>query len=211
MRVACVLKSGGAYDAEYVGRLHLSIVSRHPEVEFFCISDVPVPCQRIEMGYGWPGWWSKMELFRPDIKGDLLTIDLDTVVCGDISDILAVDGLTMLRDFYHPSRSASGLMVLPERWRRHVWKSWMWSPWVYIEQYSRHGDQAYLADVFRGADQKWQDLVPNQIVSYKCHVAQASSRNPQEVGDGTIPPDARMICFHGTPRPRDVRWLETHI
>nr|WP_145924153.1 hypothetical protein [Halomonas elongata] len=39
------------------------------------------------LAHGWPGWWSKLELFRPH-GGDLLYLDLDTVVRGDLQPLI---------------------------------------------------------------------------------------------------------------------------
>ncbi len=38
---------------------------------FVCLSDVDVPCERIFLKHGWPGWWSKVELFSEVVLGHL--------------------------------------------------------------------------------------------------------------------------------------------
>ena len=39
----------------------------------------------------------------------------------------------------------------------------------------------------------WQDVLPGQLVSYKLHGA---------------PDSARLVKFHGVPKPHDVNWLQ---
>ena len=66
------------------------------------LSDVPVDgVETIPLQHDWPGWFAKFELFRPDIEGDLLYFDIDTVITGDLKQ-LEVGQTTMLSDFYHP-------------------------------------------------------------------------------------------------------------
>ena len=45
-----------------------------PGTTFECLSDVDVPgvkCTRLE--HDWPGWYSKMNMFSPTMKGDFLS------------------------------------------------------------------------------------------------------------------------------------------
>ena len=67
--ILCVLKSGGVYDIEWVRKLRDG-VSRNlsQEHRFVCLSDVPVPCRRIPIEHHWPGWWSKIEMFKPGLE-----------------------------------------------------------------------------------------------------------------------------------------------
>jgi hypothetical protein len=158
------------------------------------------------MENNWPGWWSKMEIFRPDIAGDFLYFDLDTVIVGDLSDIARIRQLTMLTDFFVPSYLASGVMYLPWFERGDVWKKWIKGPEAHMRTQLGHGDGGFLRDHWKDRPTRWQDELPGQIISYKAHV-----RKPQhptmEKGNGAIPDNARVVCFHGTPRPRNVRWL----
>lgn len=134
-----------------------------------------------------------MELFRPDITGDLLYFDLDTVIAGDLTDIAAVDRLTVLSDFNVLDRVASGVMFIPERERAQVWEHWIADPEGHMAS-SHAGDQGYLSHHWHGKATRWQTLLPGQIVSYKLHVKPGIQGN-----------NVRVICFHGKPRPRDVK------
>lgn len=199
IRVLSVLKSGGDFTPADVALLREGVHGQLPQVTFECLTDMSVPSPSIELQYGWPGWWSKMELFRPDIHGDLLFFDLDSVITGPLDDIIAVDQLTLLSDFYHPAHLASGVMFLPEASRQTIWDAWIADPEGNMATYEDwsdgiHGDGRFLDELLGETAARWQDLLPGQIVSYKMHVRPAAE----------VDPNARVICFHGRPRPRDV-------
>lgn len=194
MRVACVLRSGGEYNPRHAVALASQVKQHLPGAELICLSDVQVPgVQTIPLEHKWPGWWSKMELFSPKIEGDLLYFDLDTVILGDISEIIP-DKLTLLRDFYRDGlRREEGLqssmMYLPEEDRAEVWDVFARNPARAIMEYFRGGDQAFLEKLYMDRAERWQDVHPGVVVSYKVHCRKG------------VPEDAKVICFHGRPRP----------
>lgn len=202
MRVMLVLRTGGDFKPEHVGALARQIEQHLPGADIACLSDVDVPCQRIPLQHDWPGWFAKMELFRPDIDGTILYMDLDTVIVGDLSEIASVARLTMLSDFYKPERPASGVMLLPEQYRAEVWRKWMINPARSMAMCGTLGDQLFIGKMCPHA-QRWQDVVPGQIVSYKAHV-RAKTGHRFDKGNGNVPSNTRIICFHGKPRPWDV-------
>lgn len=146
-----------------------------------------------------------MEIFDPRVPGDFLYLDLDTRVVGDIADIASRKELTLLRDFYRPSKLQSGLMYLPEAARAETWSRW--NP-----QHMRiyRGDGEFLHSIWNGRARTWQDDLPGQVVSYKCHVMRDPSRPGRHTGDGTVPKNARIVAFHGQPRPWAVAPLQVN-
>lgn len=182
--VACVLKSGGCYTPEYVERLKAGVDAHLTGHRFVCLSDVDVPCERIQLTEDLPGWWSKLELFR--LTGPTLYLDLDTVITGDLSEIAAYPHrFTMLSDFLKPERPASGVMAWSGDW------SCLLDEYEPGRSYPGHGDQGYIGWKL-GQVERFQDLFPGQVVSRKV----VSTRNANE----------RIVCFHGLPRPADVGW-----
>jgi hypothetical protein len=183
--VACVLKSGGDYDAEYVERLRDGVAANLSGHRFVCLSDVPVPCERIPLRHNFPGWWAKLELFYLD--GPVLFFDLDTVIAGDLTAIAVYPHrFTAVDDFYRPRRLQSNVMAWADAtpWRR------------LIDVYRRNPGKAGRSH------QKWiephvkpiqffQDLFPGEFVSFKAHKHRQG---------------ASVICYHGKPRPRDTGW-----
>ncbi len=214
--VVCSLARSNDYDEAYVLRLQEGI-RKHTQghVTFLCVSDTPVDnCWIVPSRYSFPGWWSKMELFRPDLPvGDVLIVDLDTIPCGDLTEILAVDRLTMLSDFFYPAKLASGLMYIPDHHKADVWHHFLNAPRRHIESHAAGGDGSFLTECFAHLKvDRWQDVLPGQVVSYKAHVR--DQKTPADVetgraactGDGHVPANARVVCFHGKPRPRELGW-----
>lgn len=182
MLIACVLTSGGPYTVEYVERLKAGVDAHLSGHEFVCLSDVDVPCERIPLTEGLPGWWSKLELFR---LPSALYFDLDTVITGDLSEIAAhPHTFTMLSDFYRLEKPASGVMA----WRGDY--SFLLDEYDPARTYPGHGDQGYIAANIE--PERFQNLFPGQIVSRKVK----NTRNSNE----------RVVCFHGEPRPHAVGW-----
>lgn len=192
--IACVLRSGGGvYNTAYVEKLRDGVARnlKAPH-RFVCLSDVDVPCERIALEHNWPGWWSKIELFK--LPGPVLYFDLDTIITGDLGEIAACrDRFIILRNFYSKNHVGSGMMAWQDDVRR-----------VYDRFDARvmgrcAGDQEFIGEMIQGVI--WQDLLPGQIVSYKAHVRKAIKRT--ETGTGEIPEGARVVCFHGAPRPHE--------
>ncbi len=151
MQVALVLRSGGVYTPKHVQVLADQVQTWLPGVTVFCLSDVDVPgVMTIPLVHGWPGWWSKLELVRPDIGGNLLYFDLDTVIRGPLDDIAAVNRLTLLRDFYRdgvhksPEGLQSAVMYLPHADRAEIWDAFAQNPARAMTECARGGDQQFL-------------------------------------------------------------------
>lgn len=182
--VICVLRRGGEYKDEHVGRLRAQVNG----APFFCLDDV-------RMVHRWPGWWSKIEMFR--FQGPYLYIDLDTLIVDDLAPLL--DAATKhdfiaLRDFNSPNQMGSGLMA----WRgdmTHLYTTFASDPEAHMARCNTRaawGDQGFLDPLTRDFRVHWQDILPGAVVSWKKHCK-----------DG-IPDGAKVVCFHGRPRPWDV-------
>jgi hypothetical protein len=179
----CVLRSGGDYKPEHVQRLAAMVP------DLVCLSDAPVDgVPVIPLQYDWPGWWSKMELFRPDIKGNLFFFDLDTTV---IKMPVTPSRDTVLTDFGDPQVIGSGLMYLTEATRERVWGDWIQCPDKHMARHVKWpaGDQGFLLPYLKGAG-RWQSRA--NVYSYKIHCKKG------------IPLDAEVVCFHGKPRPWEI-------
>ena len=178
----CVLRSGGDFRPEHVQRLAKQVPG------IVCLSDVPVdgvPC--IPLAHGWPGWWSKMNAFGPVLEGDVLLMDLDTLVIRmpELPDVT-----TVLSDFYRPHLMGSGLMYLTAADRARCWEAWMRDPAGHMRRCVTReawGDQGFLHPLI-GHRARWGD----NVVSWKLHCKQG------------IPERADIVCFHGKPRPWDL-------
>lgn len=135
----------------------------------------------------WPGWWSKLELFAPDIQGDLLYMDLDTVITGSLDSVLSVGRDVILRDFNRSDEVQSSLMYLTAERRAAVYAAFCKNPQQHMVDMIQRGDQGFLEPFYFDAA-RWQDILPGQVNSWK-------------LGGRRIAPDQRIVIFHGKPRP----------
>jgi len=189
--ILTVLRSGGEYTPAHVERLYRQCAA-YP---FLCLSDVELPVPHYRMLHDWPGWFSKLEMFR--LQGPILYMDLDTAVTGDLNPLLDAvrqhDFIALRNPLDTPSRFGSGLMG----WRdnlNHVYRRFAQAPDYHARRCTTPqvwGDQGFIAEdephpVF------WQDMFPGQILSWKVDCKEG------------VPPEARVVYFHGQPRPWDV-------
>lgn len=195
-RVAMVLRAGGkhGYAAEHVTRLCKQLDQFLPGYERIVLSDTEVPGEhRIPLISDWPGWWSKMELLRPDIDGDLFYLDLDTTAVDDLTPMATVGVLAGISHRGQPSkRMCSGVMYLPAQYRRRLWERWIdYGPERAIRDF--RGDQDFLYAQWPRRWQRFETLVPGCAVSFKYHVHPA----------GKVPEGARLVYYHGYPKAWD--------
>ncbi len=199
--IALVFKSGGDFEYKHVVDLYLQLAATAKwEGHVVCLTDqiadwAPSGIELLPLTRKFKGWWSKLELCAPehDRLGDLLYFDLDTLVVGAIDEIAAVGKLTLLSDFLQPSRLASGMMYLPVKARQNAWELLHAGAGadLVVKTWHRRGDQAFFEFCWRHEAQRWQDVLPGQVVSFKQDV----------LPNGGCPDGARVICFHGKPRP----------
>jgi hypothetical protein len=193
LTVACVLRSGGAYRAEHVAGLMAQVQHWMPGVRFVCLSDVPVPCERAQMASAWPGWWSKVELFR-HFSGRTLYLDLDSVIVNDPAP-LVTDAFAMIRNWNAPALFASGVMAWDGDYS-HITDAFEPVARAVMATYvtqEKWGDQAFIAE-HAGNVQAFPD---GAVASYRY----------QAVNWRYPPRGMRIVAFNGTHPPwNGPRW-----
>lgn len=209
-KIVTVLSSGGGFGPKQVQGLARQAARHAPGTEFLCISDVDVPgVKTLPTITHWKGWWSKMEVFRPDIEGDILVMDLDTVIWGDITDMLLINKLTMLHRFgYGPKFPGQGdcsdaLMYIPWEDRAEIWDHYSADPegrkteWADPdpESHKFYGTDDYLAHFWEDRTAFWQRELPGQVVRY------GQQCNPRVLGGKPVPHNARIIVCDINCRP----------
>jgi hypothetical protein len=146
LTVACVLRSGGIYQPGHVAGLKRQVSHFMPGVRFVCLSDAPVPCERVELDTEWPGWWAKIRLFD-HFKDRTLYFDLDTVLVRDPS-LLACGQFRMIRNWRSPQLMASGVMYWDGDYS-HISRAFEPIAQTVMDTYvtrDRWGDQAFIAE-----------------------------------------------------------------
>jgi hypothetical protein len=203
MNVVCVLKSGGEYDVEWVRKLRDG-VARNMTIphRFICLSDVDVPCERIPLRHNWPGWWSKIEVFR-NVREPSLYLDLDTVVTGNLDHFAKLDmDFAMLRNFHKPDMVGSGVMWFGKP-QKHVYDRFCEKPFKWIQYHEDHRDGPYLGDqafTWESFGRQVKHLPMDTIKSYKMHCKNG------------LPEGTSLVCFHGLPKAPEIKteWMAAH-
>jgi hypothetical protein len=146
---------------------------------------------------GLTGWWCKMAMVKPGMfpAGErIIACDLDTLITGDLTDIVSYDGdFAALTDPYHPHRMNSSLMSWRAGHLDHVWNEWN-DDGCPREQFGPFGDGGCI-DHYHPECDRFQTLFPGQIASYKADCRKYSR----------MPPDTRILYFHGQPKPHDCK------
>lgn len=209
--IVCVLRSGGIYTPEWVLRLARGF-ERHTSVpyRFVCLSDMEIPSvEVVPLEQGWPGWWSKIELFRPGLfDGTVFYLDLDSIVVGDPARILQHrHAFTMTHEFNRPNNKqwASCAMAWIGDFS-HIHAEFLRDPETPMKKYRRMckiGDQAFIEDQLQAngtTPDSFRDLFGERtIASYKRHRCFDAP-----------PPDAVAVTFHGLPKMHqtDSAWVK---
>lgn len=204
--VACVLKSGGDYGPEYVEKLKRMVDRYMGEYdEFVCLTDMAfnIPgVRRVPLKHNWPGWWSKIELFRPDIFSPtdrIIYFDLDTVIRGNLEIFKSHPSrFSMLHGFRFPKRRASGVMFWTGEYD-FIYNEFRMDGRIFSDNTEPgKNDQWFIAQSLDSHEVRIeliQKVFPDYVVSYKRHCRKM----------GCPPEGSRVVCFHGNPRPHEVK------
>lgn len=204
--IACV--DAGNYlgrGVAYVTELYRAVCAQmNVPFSFHCFTDrieadYPAGVVRRALPVGVSGWYNKLYLFADGVFSDyqrVIFFDLDTIIVGPLDEIAAYKGeFAMLRDLTMPSRKASGVMA----WRGGVHSS-IWSEWVADGKPKMPmGDQEYIEQHMVGERVDCLQDIVKGIYSYKVSCKKA------------LPKDATIVCFHGKPRPHEVKhdWIKS--
>ena len=197
--VVTVLKCSSEYDER-----HVEWVQRQVGFPIVCLTDSRKHMKNvvsIPLTHGWPGWWSKMEMFRDDLcLGSFLYVDLDTVILGGIPDVFSAHSETqVISDLYGQPWIQSCLMFVHNSSRPAIWEAFSSRPESTMREIGLGGDQKFI-DRFLHDAKRLDDTFPGGIISYKADVLGNRFRDPRR---GTLE-TARFVCFHGKPRPWEV-------
>lgn len=207
--IACVLHTSPFYNrndkVEYTPE-HVRWVKRQVESfcsiphRFVCFSNVDIlGVEVIPLEENWPGWWSKLEMFKH--LSQAFYLDLDTALVGNIDELVRLQllpGFHALQSLTHAiePRLNSGIMAWNGDFSR-LYTAFKVNPQANIEKYVTHrrwGDQGFIQDHIAGFH-AIQHKHRGQIISYKADMNQ----------QGDPPAATRIVCFHGQPKPEHVK------
>ena len=174
LTVALVCVPGGIYNQWHVDRL-VSQIEKHLTIphEFYVIRESNKP-----------SWWAKVDLSEPGrFSGRVLYLDLDVKVVGDLDDLACIDApFAAIKDYQYPMTINSSVMTWDAGVSDHVFTEF--TPSV-MKRF--RGDQNWINNRI-----PWARRFPREwCVSYKATVRPL----------GRVPADARVIVYHGEPKP----------
>lgn len=132
--------------------------------DFYCLTnsqeEFPSYVSPIPLLYAWPGWWSKMEIHRPDLPaGRTLYMDLDSHTVRPLSPILDYPGDLVMFNTRIPKdkwerlkkdkwvcryQAATMLFTPGAESMRFVWSKFLENPKHWMEEY--RSDQDIMGD-----------------------------------------------------------------
>lgn len=195
MLTICCVRWGDKFSRDYVNILYNGIKRHLSEpFRFVCVTDDPCYDEGIEtvkLPEGLTGWWGKLWLFSKEFQDQctdrIWFFDLDTLITDHLDDLAKYKGeFIILRDFYRPYGLGSGLMAWKKGFGQEIWDRWVLNGKPEVEG----GDQAWIESIVCDVD-KYQEIYPGEVVSYKCHA------------EKWPPGNARIVCFHGFPKPHE--------
>jgi hypothetical protein len=208
VNIVC-LKFGTLYGPEYVNKLYNG-VKRNTTIpfKFHCFTenstDINPNIVIHDLPHNLPGhgWWQKLYMFSKDVEldGRVFFLDLDTLITGSLDDILQCkDEFVVLHDFFrilYPNKKdrfglgkdavGSAVMLWTAGQHTQIWDTFIENPVAAVNSLKPHGDQKWI-EKQQPKRSYWQDLFPNQVVSYKVHCNKGLAKN------------ARIVCYHGKP------------
>jgi FkbM family methyltransferase len=208
--VYCVKVGNGEYRSEHVNKLYRMVtenLSTDVKGKFVCITDNSagldegIAVIQSDPNLVFLGWWAKMQLFNQehDDAEQCFYFDLDTVITGDLDEFLEYRGrFGILKDVYRTSstngRDNTALQSSVMSWAPDFGWNEIYAPWLREGfPHVRGGDQAWIEECAQNGFIKDYDLLdklfPGQLVSYKRDCIAG------------LPTDARVVFFHGEPRP----------
>ena len=173
VNIICLLWKGNFRGRDYNDKDVESLrqtVAKHIDrpFRFYCLTNdmnADIPAEKIELLHNWPGWWSKIELFRPDLPcGRTLYLDLDTHIVNDLAPILDAKGNLVMFE----SKEKTGRVLLTGDGRKVVKYqagTMLFTPasltWVYnkFKKNAKHYIRKY-----RSEQDIYGDWLPNQPV-----------------------------------------------
>jgi len=181
-----VVRQGEKYHSGYVERLRKQAWDTS-RMETIVLGDGHDADIKLERGY--EGWWSKIELLRPDIPKPFVYIDLDSFILRDISYLSDLSGNWISREWWKGMTGVQSSVMKIEH------SSEMWEEWLSVESTllgHRNGDQEFFK---RFEWNYFQDFLPRAVGSYKVH------NREKPVND--------IVTFHGKPLMKDAGgWAE---
>lgn len=134
-----------------------------------------------------------------------LCLDIDVVITGNLKKMLDYRGIFCTRSRF--PRGEEHLLDgdVMSFWGCQENDARFWTPFKYraeeVEEITGGRERFWISHVTGDIADRWDEIMPGAVISYKKHVR----------GKG-IPEKAKIISFHGYPRPHQAKepWMENY-
>ena len=167
--IKTVLKSSGQYSPEHVRRIREQL-RQHVRIpyKFVCYSDqqFPIDGEIRPLLNKWPGYWSKIELFR-DVE-ESFYIDLDMTISGDITEMVErKSSFCALRNMTPRIAGIGSALMKWEGDHRYLYEIFELDPTRHMKENARVGtpflgDQGFIYRYVKDIEH-FQKLFPGKI------------------------------------------------
>jgi len=215
LTIACVW-TGDKYPLTYVKRLR-NMVHRNLEgpFRFICLTDhkitpVVAGVEFVDISLlKLPGWWAKMALFDPLIRGPgrCVYFDLDTVVVSSLQPLADYSGdFAICQNFTRlagntkwPCDYGSCVMSFPDDWGSVIYSRFINNAPAMMRRCPR-GDQQAIEQLYKGAVYLQDVCPPGFFVGRR------------DFSHGELPPGASVMIFAGKNKPQGstLWWVRDH-
>jgi hypothetical protein len=211
--IILVWRSGGKFTFKDVELITYHLHKWNEGIKIICVTnkvEIEFDLEKIKMipmEIKLEGWWSKLNLFSPQLEKyrPFLYLDLDTAVVGALdniipsSDILKNSFIT-LEDFYQKNKLASGVMWIPKDSEkvRQIWEVSLNKKQINKNKRLDYFLREITTSLF------FQDYT-NKIRSFKPTQKNYLTELPENIS---------VVCFHGSPdifEVKDVDWVFKYI
>ncbi len=211
------------FDWSHVSLLREQVRRHYPHAHrFVCVSNIPgkpsgVGIERLHdredfadvaspHGGPNPSCYRRLRLFDPAFfPGErIVSLDLDVVLTGDVTPLWhREEDIVLLKDSGKHGGYNGGMTLLTGGCRSEVWTRFdaMTSPQQALLAGRFGSDQGWISHVLGDGEATWSKA--DGVYSYRNEIQPS----------GTLPPDARMVFFHGAnvdpwlPHMRRIEWI----
>lgn len=206
--IATVFRTGGSYNESHVYHIYKSCKKNIKiPFDFYCLTDMNsnfsnAPIKKIPLVHNWPGYWSKIELFRPNVfqhNQEVLYLDLDTLITNDITDIASIRSKFFgMRDFNTLNLLSSAIMKFNPKDFTYIYDTFKSDPNRWMK--CKGGDQEAIHKILRIIPDYIQDVFPRRMAEFLNHCWNPKDKN----NPVTIEEHHSVVCFHGSPKMDDL-------
>lgn len=189
------------YDGTWVDKLYRGVKRNYRgDFRFVVLHDdhdyeIHEPVTKIPLLGKFEGWGNLAEAWRPDLSdGPIMVMDLDTIIVGDITDLANTECDVGLHTIYTVRGLCNGVSIFSRKYANHLWELWnkelpRWKKEAILN--GKLSEMVFLRIVAANDAVILNHIHLHQIASYKKQYAKRLTwRNP-----------ARIVCFHGNPKP----------